>query len=429
MKARYRFSLQKKLVLFTTILAIITYSCSAFFIYVLYDYIKEYWSVSAETFMILTLLAGIIWSGILAYFAAILITRPLERLEKAATEAASGNLQQEMHVPKSDDEIRSLSIAFNAMFKNIQSMVHNINGNFTQTNEIVTQLKEAASGASEHAVAISSASEDISSGSVNAANSIQQTAEAMEEATVLANEVQSNAEQSNQMATSMLNTLEQSEASVNQLVKGIQHVAMEQEDALTDVGKLQDNAVEVASIITMVSSIAEQTNLLALNATIEAAHAGEHGKGFTVVADEIRKLADQSAQAAQQVSALITTIDAEIDIVVKKIEEHVEGARQEAYKGEMTNKSIAAMAESVTLVADEVTTIRALINKQLAFFQSTVEQSQEVAAVAEETSAATEEVSAVVLQQEETINIVDQLAQDLATQAEELKLQINQFTV
>src|SRR5699024_9360166 len=134
--------------------------------------------------------------------------------------------------------------------------------------------------------------------------------------------------QSNQMATNMLSTLEQSEASVNQLVNGIQHVAMEQEDALTDVGRLQDNAVEVASIITMVSSIAEQTNLLALNATIEAARAGEHGKGFTVVADEIRKLADQSAQAAQQISTLITTIDADIDIVVEKIKEHVEGARQ-----------------------------------------------------------------------------------------------------
>jgi len=429
MKSRYRFSLQKKLVLFTTILAIITYSCSAFFIYVLYDYIKDYWNVSAEIFMILTLLAGIIWSGILAYFAAILITRPLEKLEEAATEAARGNLQQEMNVPKSDDEIRSLSVAFNTMFKNIQNMVYNINSNFTQTNEIVTQLKEAASGASEHAVAISSASEDISSGSVNAANSIQQTAESMEEATELANEVEWNAEQSNQMATNMLSTLEQSEASVNQLVNGIQHVAMEQEDALTDVGRLQDNAVEVASIITMVSSIAEQTNLLALNATIEAARAGEHGKGFTVVADEIRKLADQSAQAAQQISTLITTIDADIDIVVEKIKEHVEGARQEAHKGETTNKSIAEMVQSVTLVADEVTTIRALVHKQLAFFQSTVEQSQEVAAVAEETSAATEEVSAVVIQQEETINMVDQLAQDLSTQAEELKQQINQFTV
>src|SRR5690625_5824710 len=144
MKSRYRFSLQKKLVLFTTILAIITYSCSAFFIYVLYDYIKDYWNVSAEIFMILTLLAGIIWSGILAYFAAILITRPLEKLEEAATEAARGNLQQEMNVPKSDDEIRSLSVAFNTRFKNIQNMVYNINSNFTQTNEIVTQLKEAA---------------------------------------------------------------------------------------------------------------------------------------------------------------------------------------------------------------------------------------------------------------------------------------------
>src|SRR5699024_73468 len=159
---------------------------------------------------------------------------------------------------------------------------------------------------------------------------------------------------------------------------------------------LKENALEVESIITMVGEIAEQTNLLALNASIEAARAGEHGKGFAVVADEIRILADESANAVQQISTLIGSIQNDVTNVVKKISEHVVHAQEKAEAGALTNTSIEHMSTSVTEVANEVTTIRDLVNRQLQFIQMTVQQSQEVAAISEETSAATEEDSAAV---------------------------------
>lgn len=81
---KYTFSLQKKLAIFATVLAIITYSTSAFYIYVLYDYIKQWLPFSKNTFTIVTLLLGIFWSSVLAYFAARLITKPLSQLEQAA---------------------------------------------------------------------------------------------------------------------------------------------------------------------------------------------------------------------------------------------------------------------------------------------------------------------------------------------------------
>lgn len=429
MKNRYRNNLRKKLVLFTTTLAVITYTFSALFIYVLFDYIQGFLGISESVYIILVLVFGVIWSGILAFFAARIITKPLQMLERAATQAADGDLDQEITIPRSDDEIRALAIAFDTMLANIRGMVTDIDANIESSNRTVTRMKEVSEFATQNSNAISGASEDISKGAISAAEAIQQTAEAVEEATALAGEVQEKAEQSTKKSEGMLGTLTESRAIVNQLVKGIQTLANEQEVSLNDVENLKNNAVQVESIIAMVGQIAEQTNLLALNASIEAARAGENGKGFAVVAEEIRKLADESATAVQQITDLIATIQKDVTLVVEKINHHVDTANEEAKSGEQTNLVIEEMSHSVTEVASEVATIRDLVNQQLHFIQSTVKQSQEVAAIAEETSSASEEVSAAVIEQANTIKDVENLANELEEQAQGLSEQINRFKV
>lgn len=424
---KYGFSLRKKLVLFTTVLALITYSFSALFIYVLFDYIQGFVEISENVYIIIILLLGIIWSAILAHFAARLITKPLQMLEEVTTNAAEGNLNQEIVIPHSDDEIKALAIAVEVLFVNLKSMVNDIDANVEQSNKTVAKMKDVSEYARQNSDAISGASEDISKGAISAAEAMQETAEAIEEATSLAVEVQNKAEQSTIKSEGMLITLTDSRAIVNKLVKGIQELADEQELSLKEVGNLKNNAVRVESIIAMVGDIAEQTNLLALNASIEAARAGEHGKGFAVVAEEIRKLADESASAVQQISGLITQIQKDVTQVVSKINQHVDAANVEAKSGEDTNIAIEEMSHSVTEVAAEVSTIRDLVNQQLQFIQSTVKQSQEVAAIAEETSSASQEVSAAVAEQASTIQSVETLAQELDEQAQSLSKQINQF--
>ncbi|MGM8211419.1 methyl-accepting chemotaxis protein [Virgibacillus sp. W0430] len=427
MRKKYRFNLRRKLVLFTTVLAIITYSCSAAFIYLIYDYIQSLLAIPEQLYIIVVLVLGIIWSGILAFIAARIITKPLQELEVAATNAAEGDLRQTINIPKSDDEIRSLSIAFDSMLKNITNIVHNIETNFEHTNKNVIQMKKVANEAAQHSEMISSSSDDISKGAVSSAEAIQETAEAVEEATNLAEEVQMKADQSKQKSNEMLKTLNKSKDVVNSLVEGIQTLATEQEASLKDVEHLKQNAQQVESIITMVGEIAEQTNLLALNASIEAARAGEHGRGFAVVAEEIRKLADQSAQAVQRISDLIVSIQNGVSLVVKQINDNVDHANKEAESGANTNNAIEQMSGSVNDVAAEVDTITTLVTKQLQSIQATVKQSQEVAAIAEETSAASEEVNAAVQEQSSTIEEVDALAKQLEEQAQNLKKQINQF--
>ena len=429
MKKKQRFNLRVKLVLFTTVLALITYTMSAIFIYVIQDYLQSMINMSEQTYVILILILGVIWSGILAYFAARFITKPLQNLERSAMNAAEGHLNQTIEIRGSDDEIRSLSIAFNKMLQNLQNMIDNINKHFDHTNKSVIQLREATEQSAQYSALISRSTTDISQGAEGSAEAIQQTVELIEDATKIAEEVQLRAGQSKEKSIEMLTVLDDSKRAVHGLVQGIQTIVTDQKDSLEDVNELKENAIQVESIITMVGDIAEQTNLLALNASIEAARAGEHGRGFAVVADEVRVLADQSAQAVQRISSLIGDIQDGVSQVVTKMNDNVTKASTEAEIGLQSNQTIEHMTVSVTDVASEIESISELVDKQLSSIQATVEQSQDVAAIAEETSAASEEVSASVDEQASTVESINEQARELEGQANTLNEQIKRFTI
>lgn len=138
-RKKFSFGLRTQLMLFTTVLAFITYSTSIFFIYVIYDYFQSY--VSQTVYNIIVMLLGVVWSGILAYGAAVFLIKPLRKLEEAARKAAEGDIREDVPLPKTDDEIKSLSVAFNMMLGNLRGMVKNIDTTFSYTNNQVQQIR------------------------------------------------------------------------------------------------------------------------------------------------------------------------------------------------------------------------------------------------------------------------------------------------
>jgi methyl-accepting chemotaxis protein len=426
-KKHFKFGLRKKLALFITVLALITYSTSGLFI----SFVRPtfFSGMNEGLFSIITLGLGIFWSGVLAYFAAGFIIKPLQKLEKVALKAAEGDIREDLELSKSDDEIRSLGIAFNHMLFNLRSMVQSIDENFRETNEKVIAISKESSQAAEQAENISRTIQEISLGADSSAVSIQNTAESVEDIITIAKEVQNKANTSSVTSNEMLSELSTSKEAIHSLIMGIQKLAEENQESLVAVKRLEDNAKKVEQIIQLVGDIAAQTNLLALNASIEAARAGEHGKGFAVVAEEVRLLADESAKAVQGISSLIQNIQHDVQSVVKQISEQVETANTEAKKGSDSTRVIAEMTETIHSVAAAVQDITVLVDKQMECIEETSSQSQEVAAIAEETSAGAEEVTASTHEQTNVIANVEVLAKELQGQAEKLKQTITRFQV
>jgi methyl-accepting chemotaxis protein len=185
-KMNYSFSLQKKMVLGVIVLALITYGCSAFFIFVVSDYVN---GISDFWFTLIIFGLGVIWSGILGYFAARRISRPIEALARSMQTAAQGDLRVEFSGYHSNDEIKALAVSFNRMVDQLKGMVSDIATHFEETNLYVKELSQASESTAEQAETIASTIEDIARGAEQSAASVQSTVEAVESVTNMALEV------------------------------------------------------------------------------------------------------------------------------------------------------------------------------------------------------------------------------------------------
>lgn len=420
-----KFNLRRKLVLFVGILALITYSVSFVFIQYLHPMFFEDTSVSV--FQIITYSLGIIWSCILAAIFSIIIVRPLQRLEKSASLVAEGKIGKDVEMPVTNDEIRLVANAFQKMLENLRGMVDSIEKNYNVTNERIEVLSDSTSIASRKAESIAQTVAQISLGAEASAVAVQETAEALDDVRSLASEVNSRAEASAKDSKMIMSNLENTTNAIQSLVNSIRKIANGNEEALVSIRELEKNAEQVERIIGLVGDIAAQTNLLALNASIEAARAGEHGKGFAVVAEEVRGLADESAKAVQGITQLIHTIQSNVGMVVRQMNDQVAFAVNESKRVNETTTTVEGMTSSVSKMADSVVEISTLIERQMTNIEMTARQSQEVAAITQETSASAQEVRSAAEEQAFSIEQVEQLSIELKQQSAALHKVIQQF--
>ncbi|HXZ19869.1 MAG TPA: HAMP domain-containing methyl-accepting chemotaxis protein [Candidatus Acidoferrales bacterium] len=266
---------------------------------------------------------------------------------------------------------------------NVVESVNSMLGNYT------TAIERARKSAMDVMASVNSilvSAEEMTSGASQQDHEITNTSSAVEELTVSMKQVSNNAEASAEAARRALDAAEQGNRAVRDTLEGMQRIRASVQASAKKIKSLGDRSLEISEIINVINDITEQTNLLALNAAIEAARAGEAGRGFAVVADEVRKLAEHSRSATKDIAALIKAIQAETNEAVVVMEEGTREVEGGASLADQAGKALEAISSVVRQSAELVQEISLASKQQVRGTEGVAHAMQIISSITRQTS-------------------------------------------
>lgn len=284
----------------------------------------------------------------------------------------TGNLK--LHVGATgEDEVALTAEAFDRMMSKISQVI-------CETRDASNAIASAAKTMAQTVAQVESSSDVQSGAASTVAAAIEETSVSLSETSRHAQAADETAKRAKQDITSTLSAARETAKDIEGLVSMINH-------ASDDIGRLAERSRQIDGIVKTIKDIADQTNLLALNAAIEAARAGEQGRGFAVVADEVRKLAENTAKSTSEISALVNDIQKEVDAAVSRMEIANKNAGETREQVLAATGAIDAANADTERVSDAVRSITNAVREQDVAVQQVAQQIEQIAQMTEANTA------------------------------------------
>ncbi|WCN36382.1 methyl-accepting chemotaxis protein [Aneurinibacillus uraniidurans] len=379
--------------------------------------------------ILVAFVAAVVFAAVFSFFIKRMLITPLGKLRDSAQEIANYNLTAELFQPKGNDEIAQLGRAFQVMNENlikiVDSMMQEANHASLASHELSEAAHQTGESANQIAVTVSEIAEKSSEQAAEATNILK----SMEEAVEKAEQGTSYVRQTKENALEATHAAHEGEKAIREAIKHLSLITKTVSSATDSIQKLGRRSDEIGGIITVITDISNQTNLLALNAAIEAARAGEAGKGFAVVADEVRKLAEQSHHAAEKITDLITDIQAETSVTVRAMESNLQAVEEQVDIVHTGGAALQTIVSQVEQTETNVEQIQVLFADLLDNAARSLVAIKSITGLVESSAAASEQAAASAEEQASTVEEVAATATALSELSERLQSDVARFTV
>ena len=369
----------------------------------------------------------LILACIAAFFLARRISRPLGQVAESAQSIANGDLRVMTIQYNAKDEITDMIQAFTAMTNQLRHVV----GQVAKSAEHVAAASEELTASSEQSAQaagqVAETVTNVANGASNQLMAVEQTVSIVQEMAAAIHHIASNAQHVSAKSEETSQAASDGGEAVNEAKKQMQLIENSVAQSALVVQQLGASSQQIGEIVDVISNIAGQTNLLALNAAIEAARAGEQGRGFAVVADEVRKLAEQSHEAAQRIAVIIREIQSETGRAVITMQQGTNEVNKGTEVISATGEQFHCITSMVQELNSQIQDIGIAAKELSASSDEVVHSIDSVKSVAGETASDTETISAATEEQSASMEEIASSSQALANMADELQVIVSQF--
>ena len=358
---------------------------------------------ATKDFTMMIVLASIIVVGLITFFAMKFIRKETEDVIHIMDDASNGDFRKRL-TSKGNDEIAQLKTNINHMLDSFTTMIQQVLHSSEEVVKAANKLKQFSAELTTSSTQISESTNTVIQGAQNQFEASQQTSAATEEMAAGVQRIADNTVQVSELSSTVAQDVTQGSKEVTNAISHMNSTSESVHQTVAVMQQLQEKSEAVHRIVDIISHVADETNLLALNATIEAARAGEYGRGFAVVASEVKKLADQTTEATNEITAILEDIITSTNETTKLMENSLEQVNEGVHQVQEIDASFQAILQSFEKVNAEI---------------------QEISAVSEQIAAGTEQVSAsaqeVVRTNELSLNELNEISTHIKEQVQSLK--------